>query len=190
MGRAEGIHDEDIEGLRQLGSEGRIVLLLLGVKAHVLEEDDLPLGQGVQRGLHLGAHAVIDEQDLDPIGPLHVRDDLLQGQERIERALGAAEVGDERHLSAPVQKLAQGALVSPDSCVVGNPSVLEGDVEIDPHQNFFILYVLKTERFQFHLRPLPTCLFPYLQPRSHPALPSRSRHNRSIAANDILPYFW
>ena len=37
MGRAEGIHDEDIEGLRQLGREGRIVLLLLGVKAHVLE---------------------------------------------------------------------------------------------------------------------------------------------------------
>ena len=94
------------------------------------------------------------------------------------------------HSRAPVQELTQGTLVSPDPRVVGNPSILERDVEINPHQNFFVFYILKTERFQFHPRPLPTCLFPCPQPRSHPALPSRHRHNRSIAANDILPYFW
>ena len=107
--------------------------------------------------MYFGAHAVIDEQDLDPIGPLHVRDDLLQGQEGIGRPLGAAKVGDERHPRAPVQELTQGTLVSPDPRVVGNPSILERDVEINPHQNFFVFYILKTERFQFHPRPLSTC---------------------------------
>ena len=38
MGGAEGVVDEDVAQPGQLGGEGRVVGLLLGVKAHVLEQ--------------------------------------------------------------------------------------------------------------------------------------------------------
>ena len=58
MGRAEGIVDEGLSKGCQFPGELRGVLLFAGMKAEVLQHEDLAVTQGGHRPLRLGADAI------------------------------------------------------------------------------------------------------------------------------------
>ena len=136
----EGVVDENVAELGQRGDESRIVLLLAGIEARVLQADDVA-------GLHRGdrafgglADAVVDEFDrpLDDVGDL--------GGDRLERILRvaplrAAEMRQQDHLGALVGDFGDRGRHALDAGGVGDHAVLHRHVEVDAHQHAFALYV-------------------------------------------------
>ena len=136
MRGAEGVEHEDVavggEGLGDLG----VVLLLALVKADVLEDENLAVLEGVDGGLGLLAVGVVDE--------LHViareLGELVGGRLQGERglgavALGAAEVAHEDDLGTLLFKVLNRGDGGADAGVVGHDAVLQGDVEVNAHED-------------------------------------------------------
>ena len=103
----EGVVDPDVAELGERGDEGGIVLLLAGMKARVLQADDVARLHRGDRALGRLADAVVDEFDR----PLDDARDF--GGDRLERvfriaALRPAEMREQDHLAALVGDLGDG----------------------------------------------------------------------------------
>ena len=136
VGGAEGIVDVDLGQGRQLCGEAGVVLLLLGEEAHVLQQHHVAVGHGGHLGFGVGADAAVGldhglaEQLAEAGG--HRR----QPHGLVHLALGPAEVGGQQHPGAVVDQVTHGGQGGPDAGVVGDgASIVEGNVEVDPHQH-------------------------------------------------------
>jgi hypothetical protein len=136
----EGVVDEDVAEFGERGDEGRIVLLLAGVEAGVLQAENvagLHLRHGVLGGI---PDAVVDkfERPLDDARHL--------GGHQLERifliaSLRAAEMREQDHLGALVGDLGNRARHALDAGGIGDDAVLHRHVEVDAHQDAFALHV-------------------------------------------------
>ena len=149
MGGAEGVVDVDLGQGRELIGEGGIVLLLPGMEAEVLEQDDLAGVHVADQLLDLRADAVAGEADR----LAEQRDQLLghrqQGVARIALPLGAPEMGGEDHHGAGAGELADRRDRLPQPGRVDHLLVLgEGDVEIHPHEDALAFQMVEVEIVQ------------------------------------------
>ena len=150
VGGAEGVVDVDVAELRERGAEGLdrrgvglhraavVVLdlaLLLDVEAEVLEQHHLARLQRGAGRLHLGADAVVEllhrlaEELGEPRG--HRREAELVAA----LPVGAAEVAHEHQARALVEHVLDGGQRRAQPLVVLDRAVLEGDVEVDAHDD-------------------------------------------------------
>ncbi len=131
MRGAERVVDVDLAQTGELGGERRVVLLLPLVEAQVLDEQDLPVGEGLRRGERaLAAHVVHigdgpTQQLAQAVGDRPHRIGLLEAGPR-----GAAEVAHEHDAGpAPGRKL-DGRKGARGARVVGDGAVRDGNVEV------------------------------------------------------------
>ncbi len=133
--RAESVVHVDVAIRRQRLGELRVVGLLLGMEAQVLQEEDLA-----------GLQATDGVLGADPDGVAGGRDRLTQqGREVLghrsqpervaDLALGPTEVAHEHDRGAPLEEVGDGRDGRPDPGVVLDLAVLDGDVEVDPHED-------------------------------------------------------
>ena len=136
MRGGEGVVDEHLAQRCQLGGELRVVGLVLGMKAHVLQEQDMA---GLQTG---GGRAC---RLTDAIHcKLHLAPQLLRkrGRHRPQRKRGvdtlwASEVGHHDDHGAPLGEMLQGWDRRLDARVVGDGAVGERHVQVLAHENPF-----------------------------------------------------
>jgi hypothetical protein len=133
--RAERVGDVRLAQRRQCLRELRVVLLLLGVKADVLQQQHAAGRQPFHRLLrgradhlrgegHRGA-----EQFLQP---------LRRGRQRKRRValpLGPAQVRDQHHAGALFHQVTDGGQGRPDARIVRHAPVVQRHVEVHPHQH-------------------------------------------------------
>src|SRR5664279_3295097 len=136
----EGVVDENVAELGDRGDESRIVLLLAGIKACVLQADDVAVLHRRHRALSGLADAVVNEFDRPFDDVRHL------GGHRLERIfliapLRAAEMREQDHLGALVGDLGDGVRHALDAGGVGDNTVLHRHVEVDAHQHAFALHV-------------------------------------------------
>ena len=106
MGGPEGVVDEDVGVGGERRREGRIVLLLLGVEAEVLEQQDLAWPQALDRVLGPDAERVAGDRHVatEQLGqPLP---DRPESEAVLDLAIGAAEVAREDDPGAGAEKRA------------------------------------------------------------------------------------
>jgi hypothetical protein len=135
VGAAEGVVDVEIGQRRQLLGEARIVLFFFGVEAQVLQQQHAARRQRRHRLLRRRAHAVLGEghrraqqrrQRIGHRAQAHLRDAL---------AVGASQVGHQDHLGALLAQVIDGRQRLLDALVALHLAVLEGDVEVDAHDD-------------------------------------------------------
>ncbi len=135
MRRAERVVDVDVGHVGQGLGEARIVRLLLGVEAQVLEEQQVAGTQLADRDLHSGAqrvagHAHVATQQLaEPIR------DRLEAKRVVDLALRPAQVAGQDHCRAALQQIADRGQAGPDAGVVGDPPVVERHVEVGAQED-------------------------------------------------------
>ncbi|MNI54737.1 hypothetical protein D3C73_1096480 [compost metagenome] len=130
----EGVVDVEVAQFRQLGGEGRVVLLLAFVEADVLEQQ---YAAGVEIGDHrLGfvAHAVVGEAHGAVQQQLQRLDHGAQAHRRHALALGPVEVGQQHHLGAGFAQAVDGRQGRLQPGVVGDVPVLHRHVEVHANQ--------------------------------------------------------
>ena len=154
----EGVVDENVAELGQRGDESRIVLLLAGIKARVLQADDVAVLHRRHRVLGGLSDAVVDEFDrpLDDVRHL--------GCHRLERifliaSLRAAEMRQQYDFGALVGDLGERVRHALDAGGVADNAVLDRNVEVDAYQHAFSLYVDMVEGIKSrHLAISPAIL--------------------------------
>ena len=142
MGRAEGVVDINVGVFGQRLCKLRVVLRLSGVKAHVLEQDDIAI-------LHLGHH--VTDVGSDAVGGHLDRFAKILGEAgghrgqaelRLRAAFRPAEVGGQDQATAVVDDVADGRHGCLDAGIVGDHVVLiERYVEINPAEDALALKV-------------------------------------------------
>jgi len=151
VGRAKGIVDEQVGQRGQLSGKVGIVGLFLGVKAGVLQQENITRLAGLNGGLHLRPDTVVQLGDraAQQLGQatadgvhLEILDDL---------AFGAAQMGTQDHGRLSVQEVLDGGQRGPDAGVVGHLSLSEGDVEINAHQHPLPLHIHIADGFLVHV---------------------------------------
>ena len=83
VGGPEGVVDVDVDRLRQRPGEVFVILLFAGLKAQILEQQNLPLPQVDHVLSNAVTHAVVGEDHLAPQQPRQVRADGLQREVRV-----------------------------------------------------------------------------------------------------------
>ncbi len=95
----EGVVDVELAEACELIGECRIVLLLAGVEAEVLEQEDAARLERRDRALRRLADAVLGERDLDAAQRLAQRPaERAQRHRALALALGPAEMGQHHDL--------------------------------------------------------------------------------------------
>jgi hypothetical protein len=103
---AEGVVHVDLGERGELTGEARLVLLLPGMEAEVLEQHDVPRPHLPHGLLHLVAHAVLGEAHRLPQQLRQLRRHRPQAVARVRLPLGATEVGGEEEDAAGARQLA------------------------------------------------------------------------------------
>ena len=129
---AEGIHHKNITELGVGFGEGVVVLFLAGIKAHILENNDI---------------AVVH---FDAASPALFKSDRLAEQiaemfrHRLHAVLGvvlafggSAQVGHEDHFGTGCKRLLNARQCRFDAGIAGNLAVLNGNVEVFANQYSF-----------------------------------------------------
>ena len=116
--RAEGVVHVEIAQRGELPGQRRIVLLLAGPEARVLDESDAAAGQP-PRHRHAGGQ-VLDELERDAEHPLHVAQDLAQRVLGIRTALGTAEVRQQDDPRAVLAQIPDRGQRGADAGIVGD----------------------------------------------------------------------
>ena len=136
VGGAEGVVHIHIGQLGQFGGEVAFVLFFFGEEAHVFEQQHVAIGHGGHLGFGVGADAAVG------FGHGHAEQRAEAGGHGgeahglIHLALGPAEVGRQDHLGALGGEVVDGGQGRLDAGVVGDRTgVIEGHVEVDPHQH-------------------------------------------------------
>src|SRR3954454_1309433 len=134
VGGAEGVVDVGVgqrcQSARQLGVVRRLPRLV----ADVLEHEDVARPQRVG----LGPRLLADDprRELDVGAEQLAQAPRCRPQRQLGLAvLGPAQMGDQDEARAPLAQFLDGGQRGLDPAVVGDPAVLERDVEVDPHEN-------------------------------------------------------
>ncbi len=139
---AEGIVDVGVAEVGERLGEGRIVAGLAGVKAEVLEENDLARAVVENELGHSVADDLIGEADLSLEELREPGCDRLQRVLAVELALGSAEVGGQDQARALFAEGGDGRQGSADPSVVSDGAVIvQGDVEVDPNKDATVVDV-------------------------------------------------
>ncbi len=157
MRGAEGVvHVRIGQGSQRLG-EGRVILLLAFVEAHVLQQHHVARLHGIDDLLGALAHNLGAEHDVAP-------QQLLQAARHRAQAEGllvafarrSATMAHEHHLGAVVQQLAQGRQRRAQARVVGDVArVIHGGVEIHAHEHALALRVQLVDAPNVSHQPIP-----------------------------------
>ena len=124
--------------IRQAGQAGgqlRVVLLLAGFKANVLQQQDLP-GLALRHGLfHLLAYHLVQlaHRPAQELG--QVLGHGIKAQLRHHLPLGTPQVGNQDDAGAPLQEILYGGQNAPDPGIILHHSIRQGHIQIGPHQN-------------------------------------------------------
>src|SRR5690606_6245415 len=156
VGGAEGVVDPDVRDLRQLAGEVLVVGLFTGMEAEVLEEEDLAALEVVDDLGHALPHAVVGDDDLG-VGkqlaqPLADRE---HGVLRDDSPLGTPQVRSQDDPGSAVERVPNGRQGGADPRVVGDPTVLERNVEIHPDEDSLPRQVQLVQGANRHLHSLP-----------------------------------
>ena len=137
MGCAKGVVDVDVAQGGQLAHEGEVVALLALVEAQVLEHHHLAVleGKGCGEGLLAGDGAAHQGDRLaQQLDEAHGRGH--HGELAFEHAAcGAAEVACDDHAGLVLDQVAQSGQGLADAGVIHHDALVQGDVEVDPHQH-------------------------------------------------------
>jgi len=135
MRRPERVVDVDVGHVGQRLGEAGVVPLLLRVEAQVLEQEQVAGTQLADRDLDPRAKGVTGhphvaaEQQAEPIR------DRLEAQRVVDLALRPAEVAGQDHRRASLEEIADGGQAGPDAGVVGDPPIVERDVQVGPQED-------------------------------------------------------
>ena len=113
MRRAEGVVHVDVREPRELHREARVVLLLLGMEAEILQQHDVARLHRRHHALGRRADAVRRQHDPSPeLARQRVRD-RLQRQLRLHLALRSAEVRGDDELALALEDHSAASAASP-----------------------------------------------------------------------------
>ena len=150
MGRAKGVVHIHLGQPGQLPAEGRLISLFLGMEAQVFEQQQLTRLQG---------RSLLSDRRTDAVSrhPNRPSDQLaqplssgLQAVGRAGAAFGPSQMGAQDQPGAAFDEIVQGRQGSPDTGVIADPAVVQGDVEIDPHQDAFAVEIEVTHGLFLH----------------------------------------
>ena len=152
--RRERIVDIEVAERREFLHEGRIVLLLAGVKAGVFEEQDVAVRRARPRLSPRRRRCNLRRT------PRLFRDAVASASATGRRTLlqiapfGTAEMRQKDHLPAFVGNLVERRQHALDAGRIGDPAVFHRNVEIDANEHALSLDVGLVQRAEsFHLRP-------------------------------------
>ena len=138
---AEAVADEYVAQRGVFFGKRRVVFLFAFVEAAVFQHDDVASGNG--RGF---VEVVFDERHVFAEQVAKVGGDGGEAEGFVVFAFGrTAEVRHDHHGTAVVEDVADGRQRCLDAGVAGDFAVFERDVEIQPHQDAFAVYVDFTE---------------------------------------------
>src|SRR5581483_9182497 len=115
---AERVVHVEAEAGGEILREGRVVALLLGMEAHVLEEDGVATLQPADRGADLGSDAVREQRDRPAEELPETRGDRRQALLRVT-TLRTAEMRAERESGAALEQRRDRRQRGADPGVVG-----------------------------------------------------------------------
>ena len=153
VGGAEGVVHVHLGQTSQLFSETGFVLLFLGKETHVFEQHHIAIGHGVHLGFSIRADAAVGlghglTQQFAQAGG--------HGGEAhgvVHLTLGTAEVSRQDHLGALADQVVDRGQGGADAGVVGDRTgLVQGHVEINPHENAFAAQVAGVKAGQGTLR--------------------------------------
>ena len=145
MRRAESVVHVEVAQLSQSPGELRIVGFLFRVKAQILQQQGLPALQLLSHLFRLHANAVGRKADV-LTAPQYLVDQnaqslghRLQAHLGIRLALRTSKVGGQYEPGAVPQRVLDGGQRLADAGVIHDAAVVERDVEVNPHENSFIV---------------------------------------------------
>ena len=142
--RAERVVHVEIGERGQRGREPGVVLLLFGMEPQVLEQHDAAAA-GVDH-LHGVLAPALPMQSLTnstgrPSSSVEMPGDRRQAELRVRLALRPAEMAGEDDRGAPLERVADRRQRRRDARVVGDPAVLQRNVEVDADEDALALEV-------------------------------------------------
>jgi len=135
MGGAECVVDVQVRQVSQRLGELGIVRFLVPVEAEVLEQDQLAGTELADRVVHAGTERVAghahraSQQLRQPIR------DGLEPEGIVDLALGTAEVAGQNHAGTALQQIADGGQAGANARVVGDPAVIQRDVQVGAQED-------------------------------------------------------
>ena len=135
MRAAERVVHVDVGQRGELLGEGGIVLLLRGVEAQVLEQQHAAGRQRRDRLVGGRPDAVVGERDRRAEEGGERVGDRAQAHVRDALAVGAPEVRHQDHLRVLLAQVLDGRQRLAEALVGLDLAVLEGDVEVDAHDD-------------------------------------------------------
>ncbi len=146
----ERVVDVDV-GVRGEGrGEGRIVGLLLGVEAEVLEHEHLARSEALDRVLGADPERVAGDRHVPPHELGQDLADRPEAEPVLDLAVRPAEVAGEDHRRPGVEERDDGRDRGTDARVVGDPAVGQRDVEVDADEDPFAGDVRVADRELVH----------------------------------------
>ena len=153
MGGAEGVIHVHLSQTGELFSETGFVLLFLGEEAHVLQQHHIAVGHGAHLGFGIRADAAVGLGHRLTQQFAQASGHGGEAHAVVHLALGAAEVSGQDHLGALADQVVDRGQGSADAGVVGDDTrIVQGHVEINPHENAFAAQVAGLEAGQGTLR--------------------------------------
>jgi len=132
---AEGVVDEEISVGGELGGEVLVVLLLLGVEADVLEENNVTVLHFSHCLSDRDTNAIRDKGDGLAEELSEARGDGREGVLGLVSTLGAAQVGREEDLGTLGGQVLDGGDGTTDAGIISDLSLLERNVEVGTNEN-------------------------------------------------------
>ena len=125
----------DLGVVRELAGERRVVLLLLGVEAEVLEEEELAVAQPLHGVDRADAERVAGDRHVAAEELRQALGDRPQAEAVLDLAIGPAEVAREDHPRPVGQEVVDRRDRGTDARIVGDLAVLQRDVEVDANED-------------------------------------------------------
>ena len=186
MGGTKGIVDVQVGHVGQRLGESRVVRLLLRVEAQVLEEQQVPGAQLVDRHLHARPERVTGHPHRAPQQGGEAISNRLEAQGVVHLALRPPKVAGQDHGSPMLKQVDQRRQAGPDASVIGDAPVVERHVEVGTQEDALAEHVDIPDRQLVHgpagrrhgpARAALPCSSPGLRPCS--CIPIRCRTTRS-----------
>ena len=158
--RPERIVHVEIGERGECGRESRIVLLFLGVEAEVLEKDHAAARtvDHLHGILRRRADAVVDELHGPSEQLREVTCDGRQAELRVRLSLRPTEMAGEDDGGAAIERVSNRRQRRRDPRVVGDPAVLQRNVEVDANEDALALEVEVLDRELRHYSPFLTSI--------------------------------
>ena len=151
------VHVDVAVGGERLGEPG-VVLLLLGVEAEVLQEQDLAVAKALDGVLRAHAEGIAGHRDRLAHQLAQALGDRTEPEAVADLAIGPAEVAGQDDAGALRLQVLDRRQRRANARVVGDPAVLQRDVEVHAHEDPLARGVEVTDGELVHLRCPPGAL--------------------------------